>query len=252
MDLGIAGKRVLVTAGSQGLGRAAALAFAQEGARVAVIARDSPKLDQLLGDLGGPNKGHAVLAMDLLSPQAPARALEALAAPGDPFDIVIHNLGGTLGLKDPLSAPEQWAEVWRFNVGVAIELNNLVIPRMEERGWGRIVHVSSTAAESARGSVPYAASKAFLNCYVKGIGRAYAAKGLVISALMPAAFEAEGGHWARVRRYNPALVEDYVRHHHAIGRLGTPEDITPFLLFMASTHVSFATAAVFAVDGGSL
>jgi 3-oxoacyl-[acyl-carrier protein] reductase len=188
----------------------------------------------------------------MMEPQAPARALKALVAQGGPFDIVIHNLGGTLGLKDPLSAPERWAEVWRFNAGIAIELNNLVIPAMEERGWGRIVHISSTAAESAKGSVPYAAAKAFLNTYVKGVGRAYASKGLVISAIMPAAFESEGGHWARVRRDNPALVEDYVRHHHAIGRLGTPEDISPFLLFMASTHVTFATAAVFAVDGGSM
>jgi len=252
MDLGIAGKRVLVTAGSQGLGRAAALAFAREGCRVAVVSRNVEKLDSLLADMGGMEPGHAVLAADLMQPGEPERAAQLLMAQGGPFDIVIHNIGGTLGLKNPLSDSEQWAQVWRFNAGIAIELNNVVIPTMVEQGWGRIVHVSSTAAESAKGATPYAAAKAFLNTYVRGIGRSFAPKGLVISAIMPGAFEAEGGHWANVRRDNPAMLEDYLRHHHAIGRLGTPEEISPFLLFMASTHVTFATAAILAVDGGGM
>ena len=252
MDLGIAGKRVLVTAGSQGLGRVAALDFAKEGCRVAVVSRNRDRLESLLEEMGGTSRGHAVLAMDLMQSGEPERAFRDLTAQGGPFEIVIHNIGGTLSQKDPLSSSDQWARVWRFNVGIAIELNNLAIPPMVEGGWGRIVHVSSISAESARGSTPYAASKAYLNTYVRGVGRSFAPKGLVISAVMPGAFEAEGGHWGNIRRDNPAMIDDFLRHHHAIGRLGTPEEISPFLLFMASRHVTFATAAVIAVDGGTM
>lgn len=251
MDLGIKGKRVLVTAASQGLGRAAALAFAQEGCRVSVISRNQEKLTSLLAEMGGPDQGHAVVTADLMQPGEPERAL-GLLMKAEPFDIVIHNIGGTLALKDPLSSSAKWAEVWRFNVGVAIEINNLVIPPMVERGWGRIIHISSISAQSVRGSTPYAASKAFLNAYVTGVGRSFAPKGLVLSAIMPGAFEAEGGHWGNIRQNNPAMMEDFLRHHHAIGRLGTPEEITPFLLFMASSHVTFAPAAILAVDGGTM
>ena len=73
-----------------------------------------------------------------------------------------------------------------------------------------------------------------------------------MSAIMPGAFEAEGGHWSNIRKGNPAMLADFLRHHHAIGRLGTPEEISPFLLFLASRHASFATASILPVDGGTM
>lgn len=252
MDLGIAGKRVLITAGSGGLGRATALAFAKEGCRVAVVARNVEKLNSLLVDMGGASAGHAIEVADLMAPGAPARVVATLVEQGGPFDILVHNMGGTLGVKDPLASAEQWAAVWRFNVGVALEINQAVIPGMVERGWGRILHISSNAAETGRGATPYAAAKAYLNTYVKGLGRSFAPHGLVISALMPGAFEAEGGHWERVRRDNPAMLQDFLSHYQAIGRLGRPEELTPFLLFLASPLASFATASVLTVDGAGM
>lgn len=252
MELGIAGKRVLVTAGSQGLGRVTALAFAREGCQVAVVARNREKLSSLLEEMGGPGRGHAVLAADLTQPGEPARAIAALTGAGDPIEIVIHNLGGTLGHKDPLADVEQWAQVWRFNVGIAIEINNLLIPAMVERGWGRVLHVSSNAAEHARGAPAYAASKAYLNTYVKGLGRIYAPSGVVLAAILPGALETEGGHWEKVRRDNPARLEEFLGHHQAIGRLGQPGEIAAALLFLASQHATLATAAILTMDGGGM
>jgi 3-oxoacyl-[acyl-carrier protein] reductase len=242
---------VLITGAGRGLGRAAALDFAREGCRVAAVSRNEGRLAALVEAMGGTAAGHASLALDLLEPEAPARALAALA-PGGAFDVVLHNLGGTLEQKDPLSPVEAWARVWRFNVGIAIAFNNLVLPGMAERGYGRVIHVSSISAESVRGSTPYAAAKAYLNAYTKGVGRSFAARGVVLTAVMPGAFEAEGGHWERIRGANPGVLADFLRHHQAIGRLGTPEEITPFLLFMASPHAGFATGAVLPVDGGTM
>jgi 3-oxoacyl-[acyl-carrier protein] reductase len=252
MELGISGKRVLITGANQGLGRVAALDFAREGCRVAAVSRDEARLRNLLEELGGEAFGHTIWACDLMDPGAPLRALEGLQADRDPFDIVINNVGGTLSVKNPLSDCELWERVWRFNVGIAIEINNAVIPRMLEKGEGRIIHVSSISAESVRGSTPYAAAKAYLNAYVKGVGRSFAPNGIVMSAVMPGSFDAEGGHWDHIRKNNPAMMEDFLRHHHAIGRLGTPEEISPFLLFLASKYVTFATAAVIPVDGGTM
>jgi len=252
VDLGIAGQRVLITGASQGLGRVAAGDFAREGCRVAVVSRRADRLRSLVDEMGGEAAGHAMVAADLMTPGEPARAVQALTAAGGAFNIVIHSVGGTMALKDPLSPADAWAQVWRYNVGVAIEINNEIVPGMVARGYGRIVHVSSISATSVRGSTPYAAAKAYLNAYVTGVGRSLAPNGIVMSAVMPGAFESEGGHWGNIRKNNPAMMADFLRHHHAIGRLGTPEEISPFLLFMASRFVTFATAAVLAVDGGTM
>lgn len=252
MELGIKGKRVLVTGATQGIGEAIALDFAKEGCRVAVIARRKAKLKQLVDRIGGEEAGHACYAVDLMEDGAPARAVQALTERGGHFDIAVHNVGGTLQVRDPLSPMSEWFRVLRFNAGIAMEMNALIIPAMQKQKWGRVVHISSISAESLRGSAPYAAAKAYLNAYTKTLGRAVAADGIVVSALMPGAFISEGGHWDKIRQERPEIIPDFLRHHHAIGRLGTAEEIAPFALFMASQHVTFATASVIPIDGGTM
>lgn len=252
MDLGIEGKKVLVTGASQGLGRAVALDFAKEKCKVSVVARRRDKLQELVDEMGGEKQGHSFYAIDLMSDKGPTKAIEALTARHGNFDIVVHGVGGTLDVRDPLSPMEEWYRVWRFNVGIAIEMNNLVIPPMQSQKWGRVVHISSISAESLRGCGPYAVSKAYLNAYTKSIGRSLATTGVVVSALMPGVFFVEEGHWGDIAKTNPNMIKDFLRHHHAIGRLGVPEEISPFVLFMASKYMTFATASVIPVDGGTM
>lgn len=252
MDFGIKGKRVLITGSSQGIGRAIALAFAKEGGRVSVLARREDKLKELVVEMGTETQGHSYYAVDLMKEHAPTEAVNVLTQNGEPFEIVVHNLGGSLNLKNPLASQKEWNEVWTYNVGVAIEINSLILPPMQQKKWGRVIHISSISAESVHGSTPYAAAKAFLNAYVKGVGRSMAPDGIVCSALMPGAILAEGGHWDNIRKINPKKMADFLRHHHAIGRLGTAEEIAPFAVFMASEQVTFAAASIIAVDGGTM
>lgn len=259
MDLDIKGKRVLVTGASQGIGREIALSFAKEDCKVSIVARREDKLKELACLMGGKDKGHFYHACDLMQEGEPKKAIDSLAAKGGAFEIVIHNVGGTLGLKDPLSPLADWYKAWYFNVAIAIKINSLVIPYMQKKKWGRIIHISSVSAEDVRGSAPYAASKAYLNAYAKGIGRAFARDGIIITAIMPGAVYASGGHWDEDSSINIDKKEefirkreDFIRHHHAIGRLGTASEIAPFVLFMASKHVTFAPACALRVDGGTM
>lgn len=259
MDLGIKGKKVLVTGASQGIGKAIALTFAKEGCKVAIIARREDRLKELVEKMGGESKGHSYYAGDLIKRGEPTAAVNNLVSRNGNFEIVVHNIGGTLNLKNPLASVEDWCKVWYFNVGIAIEINAVVIPPMQKQRWGRVIHISSISAESVRGSTPYAAAKAYLNAYVKGAGKSFAKDGIVFSALMPGAIYAKGGHWDENSEINSKdkeaffkKREDFLRHHHAIGRLGTAEEIAPFSVFMASKYVTFATASIIPIDGGTM
>ncbi|MBT6334991.1 MAG: SDR family oxidoreductase, partial [Candidatus Magasanikbacteria bacterium] len=121
MDLELTGKRVLVTGGSQGIGKAIALSFAKEGANVSVISRREDVLQQVCTQMG---EGHSYFVGDLLEAGVPLNAVQVLEKEGGPFDIVVHNVGGPLEHRSALSSIEAWQKVWQFNVGIAIEMNN--------------------------------------------------------------------------------------------------------------------------------
>ena len=252
MELGLSGKRVLITGASQGIGESCAIDFAKEGALVSIVARREDALKKISDALGGQKSGHYFYACDLMEQGTPTAAVEALVGKHGPIDIVVHNLGGTLGVKNPLSPMEDWFKVLQYNVGHAMEINNLVIPPMQKKKWGRVIHVSSISAENLRGSAPYGCAKAFVNAYVKTLGRAVAPDGVVVSGVMPGAIMAEGGHWDNIRKNNPNMMADFLRHHHAIGRLGGAEEISPFIVFMASKWVTFAPTSLIPIDGGTM
>lgn len=257
MDLGIRNKRVLVTGASQGIGRAIAVALAKEGCRLAIIARREKELCHVLEEIGGHGSGHVWHAADLMEKDVAVDVVSSLVATGGAFDCVIHGVGGNLGAKDPLAASEEWARVWQLNVGVAIDINNIVIPLMQKKKWGRIVHISSFGAKNLRGSPPYVAAKRYLNEYTKLIGSAFARDGVVVSAIMPGAILTPGGHWDESAEVNLKdregflrKKEDFMRHYQPIGRFGTAEEVANFALFLISEQASFASASVVSVSGG--
>jgi 3-oxoacyl-[acyl-carrier protein] reductase len=252
MDLGISGKTALVTGASQGIGRAIAIGLAREGARVTVVARSADKLEAVVTEMGGGGAGHLAIAADLMVSGEPTRVISKALLKNNSFQIVVHNLGGSLGVRDPLAPTEDWMQMWRLNAGIAIEMNGLLVPPMQKLKWGRIVHISSIHAESVRGNPLYASAKAALNAYVKGLGRAIAADGVVATGIMPGAVAFEGSYWDNVSRNNPTMLNDFLRHHQALGRLGTPEEIAHLVVFLASNQASFAAGDLLPLDGGTM
>lgn len=255
MNFGISGKRVLIVGGSKNIGAAIAKEFAKEDCKIVLVSRNKKKLKNIIHEIGGANRENDFLEANLLDNGEPTIVAKKLISKFNIFDIVVHNIGGALGIKDPLADVENWNLVWRFNVGIAIEMNKFLIPPMIKNKWGRIIHISSIAAEAGElkgGSVAYAASKAYLNSYVKGLGRYYADKNVIFSALMPGAVLSEGKYWEKIKESNPKLLQNYLNEHQSIGRLGTPEEIAPFAVFMASEQASFACGSIVPIDGGRI
>ncbi|MBM3518629.1 MAG: SDR family oxidoreductase, partial [Alphaproteobacteria bacterium] len=204
--------------------------------------------------------GHGQLAADLMADGAAAATARALLDSRGTIDVVVHAVGGSVipiaegvvDVRDPTAPFADWLRFLRFNAGIAIEMNHALIPPMRERGFGRVVHVSSISGVMLRGAPAYAAAKAYLNAYVTTVGRALAPTGVVVTAILPGAVAFPGSYWDAQSRQQPERVNDFLRHHQAVGRMGTPEEIAHFALLLGSELATFAPAALVPVDGGNM
>jgi len=218
---------------------------------VAVVSRTASEIKALVDEMGGAGLGHHGAPMDLVPQGAPARLMDRLnRANFGPIDIVVHNLGGTLDITDPLCSVDDWRRVWRFNLEVAIELNRLLVPPMQERRSGRIVHISSISAMENHGPVSYCAIKAALTAYSRSLGRVLAPDGIVVTAVLPGAVFTEGGYWDMTSKERPEHVEKYLAERMAIHRFGHPDEIGNVVAFLCSDYASFCIGSVVPVDGG--
>ncbi len=247
MDLGIQGKRVLVTGGGRGLGRSIAECLAKEGAHVAVVSRSSDDLTTFVQENGNQHLG---LCFDLMESASPKKMLSELTDRFGYPDIIVHNVGGTLGINDPLCDISEWQKVYRFNLEIGIEINSHLVPHLQKQKWGRIVHISSIASLENQGPVPYCSIKAALTAYARSLGRFLSADGISVSAVLPGAVLTKGGYWDTASQERPEHVERYLQDRMAIKRFGSPEEIGNLVAFLCSNHASFISGSAFLADGG--
>lgn len=251
MELSMAGRSALVTGAGRGLGRAISQCLAREGVKVAVVSRTSTDVESLVESMGGNNVGHLGVPMDLVPDGAPEALVERLAERRfGPIDILVHNMGGTLDISDPYCSMEDWRRVYRFNFEVAVELNRMLVPGMQERRWGRVVHVSSISAMENHGPVTYCAIKAALTAYTRSFGGVVAPDGVVVSAILPGAVFTEDGYWDRTSRERPEHVQKFLSERQRIGRFGRPDEIGNYVAFLCSELASFNTGSIIPIDGG--
>ena len=140
----------------------------------------------------------------------------------------------------------------KFNAVAAIDMDSVLIPPMIKRGSGKVIHVSSISAIMLRGNPLYASAKAFLNAYVTTVGRQLAPTGVTLCSVMPGAVAFEGSYWDKFIKEGHPRVEDYLRHHQAIDRFGTPEEVANLVVFLASEKSSFMPGANIPIDGANM
>jgi 3-oxoacyl-[acyl-carrier protein] reductase len=250
MNFGLKGKKALVTGASRGIGESIALNLAKEGVKVALVARDLPNLRKVLSKIKG--KGHSIIDQDLMDQNGPQRVINELEASVGQPDILVNNLGSTMGITDPFCTLNEWRKIYRMNFEIAVEMCNLVIPNMQRKKWGRIVNIASISALENHGPVTYCAMKAALVAYSHSMGRILAKSGIVISTILPGAVLTKGGFWDEAIGKNPAHVKKYLRDRCPLGRFGDSDDIGAMTVMLCSNQAKFCQGTVLPVDGGQM
>lgn len=252
MDLGLQNKNVLIVGASKGIGRGIAMGFADEKSNIVAIARSEDLLKEV--EVEALERGAASFkyeVADIMECDTAEYAQHLIDTYGV-FDVVVHNVGGSLISRNHLGGADDWNYALKFNAVAAIDMNSVLIPPMVERGSGHVIHISSISAMMLRGNPLYASAKAFLNAYVTTVGRQLAPTGVLLCSVMPGAVAFEGSYWDKFIKEGHPRVDDFLKHHQAADRFGTPEEIANAVLFMASDKSSFMQATNIPVDGANM
>jgi 3-oxoacyl-[acyl-carrier protein] reductase len=244
MDLGLEGKVALVTGGSKGIGFAIAAGLAAEGARVAVASRDPERVREAAEQIGG----HGIV-FDSADLDAVPRVIEEVESALGPIDIYVANTGGPPAGPDPLGfSREQWEEAHRTLVLSPMAFLERLLPGMQERGWGRVVAVSSSAIREPIGAIQLSnAHRPGLVAAFKVLAKRVAADGVTLNTVLP-------GRIATERSFSTAgsreAAEADARESIPIRRLGSPEEMAAPAVFLCSERASYVTGTTLLVDGG--
>jgi NAD(P)-dependent dehydrogenase (short-subunit alcohol dehydrogenase family) len=261
MDLGLAGRVVLVTGGSKGIGLAVVKALLAEGARVAAVSRsETPELRELRGEL-------VHVSADLMEPDAPVRAVERTVETFGGLDILVNNAGGPppgtslprfgfLGLSD-----RDWQAMLDFNLLSAVRACRAALPHLVERG-GAIVNVSSgMALQPSAVNVDYSAAKAALMTVTKALAEEFGPQGVRVNGVCPgptltAWWTEEGGAGDVLAEQTSTdretvlskLAPEMMQLH--TGRLIDPQEIADAVLLLVSPRSGSTSGTELVIDGG--
>jgi 3-oxoacyl-[acyl-carrier protein] reductase len=247
-DLRLAGKRVIVTGGGSGIGRASAVRFASEGAAVAVFDRDGASAEETRRAIEGQALAFEV---DVTDGPAMQNAMSEVAAAFDGIDVYFNNAGipqSATPLEE--TTRTEWDRIMAVNLTAVFTGAQVVAPLVRASGGGAIVVTSSIAATRPRpGIASYVASKAGVNGLVRALALELAPDGIRVNAIAPVAVRTPMLQQFGFAETEEATIER-VEQTIPLGRLVEPEDIAAAALFLASDEARCITGITLNVDGG--
>ena len=257
MKLGLAGKTAVVGGASKGLGRAAAMSLAREGARVVITARTAEVLSNTAKELSRATGSEVTARAADLSDPKQARSLmkEVIAAQGG-VDILVNNAGGPPPGTFSDFDISDWEEAFRLNFLSAVAMTREAVPGMKERGWGRIINITSISVKQPLDEMILSnAVRAGVHGWAKSLSNELAPFGITVNNILPGFILTD-----RVMQLaddkaeaTGASREDILRAFAAnipMKRIGKPEDLGDLAAFLASKQAGYITGASIQIDGG--
>jgi 7-alpha-hydroxysteroid dehydrogenase len=238
------GKAAIITGAGQGIGAATALAFADSGADVALMARTASDLDAVAEQVRARGRRAVTVPGDVNDLAGLASAVQRTVEELGRLDVVVNNAGGSISRPFPATTVEQLESSFHFNVSVAFELSRVALPHLLDSGAGAIVNIGSVAGRKAvRGTLAHSLSKAAL-AQLTRLMAADLAPRVRVNAVLPGAVETNA-----LRNHVEPEVLQQMTERTAMRRNGTPEDIAHAVLFLVAPAASLITGKLLEVDG---
>lgn len=249
MNLDLTNKTVLITGSSNGIGKSIAKAFHNEGCNVVLNGRNESSLQNTMKEFS--DKASYFVA-DVTIPEQCRSLIDAVIRLWGKIDVLVCNVGSGSSVKPGDENLEEWKRVFDKNFFATTNMIEAASDSLATT-HGSIVCISSIAGIEVTGApLTYSAAKSALNSYVHGISRPLAKRGIRINAIAPGNILFKGSVWDKKLSENESAVNNMLKNEVALGRLGFPEEISNFVIFLASNLASFATGTVYVVDGGQL
>ena len=257
MSASLAGRAVLVTGASKGIGYACAEAFAAAGAKVAIVSRSRENLDAAVAQLAASGLRVAAIAADLRNPADAARAIDEAEAAIGPLDVLVNSAGAAKRYAPDELDAQAWRDAMDAKFFSTIYPTDIVVKRMAARKRGAIVNIIGMGGKVASGShLAGGSANAAIMLATAGLASAYGPQGVSVNGINPGGTltgRVQQGLEVESRMSGVAPEEVLARAQSKIPlqRLGTPEEVAKVALFLASDEASYVTGALIPMDGGS-
>jgi NAD(P)-dependent dehydrogenase (short-subunit alcohol dehydrogenase family) len=243
-------KSVLITGATSGIGRATALRFAEEGARIAAVGRNPEALDRLRRQLDEIGPGAVMLEADVTVEADVQQTIERIRAEFGHLDVLVNAAGHISNGTIESTGLAEWDAMMSVNLRAVFNMMQTTLPLLQEKR-GNIVNVSSvTGLRAFPGVLAYCVSKAGLDQLTRCAALELAPKGVRVNAVNPGVVITEihkrGG-------MNDAAYESFLEHSkqtHPLGRVGEPKEVAELILYLASDKAAWITGATYSIDGG--
>lgn len=245
------GRTVIVTGGGGGIGGAACLAFAAEGARVAVLDRAEDAAAVTADRVRAAGGTALAVGCDITERDGVDAAVARVSDELGPIDVLVNNAGWDLFVPFLETEPDDWSRLIDINLIGALHMLHSILPGMVERGGGRVVTVSSDAARvGSSGEAVYAACKAGVVALSKTLAREHSRHGITFNVVCPGPTDTALLATVTDAASNPEKLREAFRRSIPMGRLGEADDLAGAILFFASDDAAFVTGQVLSVSGG--